>query len=62
MKKHWPLLCLFCAGVLFALGAANYPGGTNASADTIGYDWPENTTSALFQPTALNGSSNPARY
>lgn len=62
MKKHWPLLCLFCTGVLFVLGAANYPGGTNLSADTIGYDWSENTISALFQPNALNGTSNPARY
>lgn len=33
-----------------------------ASAETDGYDWANNTISALFQPNALNGDTNPARY
>jgi len=33
-----------------------------ASAQTVGYDWVNNTISALFQPNALNGDTNPARY
>lgn len=32
------------------------------SSQTIGYDWVNNTISALFQPIALNGNANPARY
>lgn len=33
-----------------------------ASAQSVGYDWANNTISALFQPNALNGDANPARY
>lgn len=29
---------------------------------TIGYNWSSNTISALFQPTAISGAANPARY
>lgn len=29
---------------------------------TTGYSWTRNTISALFQPVALNGADNPARY
>lgn len=62
MKKHGPLLSAFCSLFLFLVAAHFYPGGTMASAQTVGYDWANNTISALFQPTALNGDTNPARY
>jgi hypothetical protein len=62
MKKHWPLLGAFCSLILFVLAAASYPGGTITSSQTVGYDWVNNTISTLFQPKALNGDTNPARY
>jgi hypothetical protein len=62
MNKHWPLLGAFCSLTLFLIAAHFYPGGTVASAQTVGYDWANNTISALFQPNALNGETNPARY
>lgn len=62
MKRHWPLLGTICSLFLFLIAASFYPGGTNTSSQTIGYDWIDNTISALFQPYALNGYTNPARY
>jgi hypothetical protein len=61
MKKHWPLLSTLCSLFLFLVAASYYPGGTMISAQTIGYNWGNNTISALFQPDALNGEPNPAR-
>jgi len=62
MTKHWPLLGALCSLFLFFAAAHFYPGGTIASTQTVGYDWTNNTISALFQPNALNGNINPARY
>jgi hypothetical protein len=62
MKKHWPLLGPLCSLFLFLVAAHFYPGGTMTSTETVGYDWVNNTISALFQPNALNGDTNPARY
>ncbi|MCA1801897.1 MAG: hypothetical protein LC662_05520 [Rhodothermaceae bacterium] len=62
MKKHWPVLGALCSLLLFLVAAYIYPGGTMASAQTVGYDWTNNTISALFQPNALNGDTNHARY
>lgn len=62
MKKHWPLVGALFSLFLFLIAANLYPGGTMASSNTVGYDWANNTISALFQPNALNGDSNPARY
>jgi len=51
-KHHLPIIGVLAAMVLFALATTRYPGG---------YDWANNTISALFQPHALNGAQNPAR-
>jgi len=51
-KHHLPIVGVLAAMVLFALATTRYPGG---------YDWANNTISALFQPHALNGAHNPAR-
>ena len=53
MKKNYlPIVGVLVALVLFALATTRYPGG---------YDWANNTISALFQPHAPNGAQNPAR-
>lgn len=62
MKKHWVLSCSLCTLLLFFVATQFYPGGNMTSTQTIGYDWIHNTISALFQPNALNGETNPARY
>ena len=51
-KDHLPIIGVLGALGLFALATTRYPGG---------YDWANNTISALFQPHALNGAQNPAR-
>lgn len=55
-------MCAISSLLLFLVAAHHYPGGTITSPETVGYDWSENTISALFQPYALNGQTNPARY
>ncbi|MEX0662955.1 MAG: hypothetical protein WEA58_02115 [Balneolaceae bacterium] len=62
MKKYWVLICVFCSLTLFVLATIFYPGGTAENVNTIGYYWAKNTISALFQPNALNGDVNSARY
>lgn len=60
--KHIPLIGGIFAGCLFAFASTLYPGGAAGSPDSLGYSWAHNTFSALFQPLALNGEYNPARY
>lgn len=62
MKPHLPLIGVLCSICLFVWAATYYPGGTVDAANSEGYDWARNTISALFQPNALNGAPNPARY
>jgi hypothetical protein len=62
VTKHMPLVGGIFAGCLFAFASTLYPGGTAGSPDTLGYSWAHNTFSALFQPLALNGEYNSARY
>jgi hypothetical protein len=63
-NRFWPILIwigllLFC--VFFILGAAHYPGGSNANAQAIGYDWSTNYWSELLGENAKNGKVNAAR-
>lgn len=60
--KHLPLLGVLSAVLLFWWSAGLYPGGTQLDPTTVGYSWNENTISALFQPYAVNGEENPARW
>ncbi|MCH8492677.1 MAG: hypothetical protein LAT53_05525 [Idiomarina sp.] len=60
--KHVPLLGALLSVVLFAFASTLYPGGTRLDPTTVGYSWGENTISALFQPFAVNGEVNPARW
>jgi hypothetical protein len=59
--RQWPLLGIVVAACLFFVAAANYPGGTTDSANSVGYQWAHNFLSALFAAKALNGAANPAR-
>lgn len=52
-RDRLPILGVLGALVLFALATTRYPGG---------YDWTNNTISTLFQPRALNGAPNSARF
>ncbi len=60
-KRHLPLTGIIVSVCLFILAAANYPGGTTDSPDTVGYYWAQNFISALFAPTALNGAPSRSR-
>ncbi|MCH8501339.1 MAG: hypothetical protein LAT77_05435 [Aliidiomarina sp.] len=60
--KHLPFLGVLSAVLLFWWSAGLYPGGTQLDPTTVGYSWTENTISALFQPYAVNGEENPARW
>lgn len=60
-KRHLPLIGILTSVFLFVLSAAQYPGGTSNSANSVGYDWAHNFISTLFAASALNGAENPAR-
>jgi hypothetical protein len=59
--RHLPTLGTLVALGLLIASTCQYPGGTDWSAETVGYRWAENFVCALFQPLALNGAENPAR-
>jgi hypothetical protein len=60
--KKLPFLGLILSFILIVLATFQYPGGTILDNSTVGYSWTENTFSALFQPYALNGFGNSARF
>jgi hypothetical protein len=61
VARNLPTLgCLAAMGMLIA-STLQYPGGTDQSAETVGFRWAENFVCALFQPLALNGAANAAR-
>lgn len=53
MRRYAPLFGLSISLVVLILAAGRYPGG---------YDWVDQSVSSLFQPTALNGELNAARF
>jgi hypothetical protein len=62
LKYHLSAIGIVAALCLFVVAGIYYPGGTTASASTVGYSWTHNFISSLFAPRALNGAANPARY
>jgi hypothetical protein len=60
-RRHLPLFGIALSLPLFALAAANYPGGNDWDTTADGFRFTENYFSALFQSHAINGSVNSAR-
>lgn len=62
LKKHAILLCIIACLLLLVIATLNYPGGSQADKNAVGYSWANNYISNLFGPKALNGAHNPARF
>lgn len=61
IRQSLPIFGIAVSLPLFALAAANYPGGNDWDTTAAGFRFTENYVSALFQPYAINGSANAAR-
>ncbi|HAS3381190.1 TPA: hypothetical protein I6122_003827 [Vibrio cholerae] len=61
-KRYIPILTLLISVPFWALAASNYPGGTSWDMTTQGFSFTSNYVSSLFQPLALNGMVNTARF
>lgn len=59
--KHLLLIGIIISLSLILIATAVYPGGSQASATTTGFDWKQNYLCNLFAPTAVNGAPNTAR-
>lgn len=62
MNKHLVLVGLLLSVALLSIAATVYPGGSLADPQSVGYSWTRNFISNLFQPKAVNGTDNPARW
>ncbi|WP_296300026.1 hypothetical protein [Rheinheimera sp.] len=61
-KRYIPILALLLSVPFWFLAALNYPGGTSWDTTTHGFSLASNYVSSLFQPLALNGMVNTARF
>ena len=61
LKKHSILLGITVALLLLFVATLQYPGGSQYSSNSVGYDWQNNYISNLFSPKAVNGLSNTSR-
>lgn len=57
---YLPVVGILLFMVLYAFASTFYPGGSQADANSIGFDWVHNYTCDLFKPIALNGVENPS--
>lgn len=62
LKKYSVLLGIIIAVLLLIIAAENYPGGSQADKNSIGYSWSNNYISNLFGEKAVNGEHNNGRY
>ncbi len=56
-----PLVGILLFLILFLHSSTLYPGGSQADANSVGYDWINNYWCNLMNEIAMNGESNPAR-
>jgi hypothetical protein len=61
LKKHSILLGITIAAVLLFVATLHYPGGSQHSTTSIGYDWRNNYLCNLFSLNAVNGAPNTSR-
>jgi hypothetical protein len=61
-KRYMPIVVLLASIPFWLLAASNYPGGTIWDPTSQGFSFTANYVSSLFQPHALNGMYNPARF
>ncbi|RFS17716.1 hypothetical protein [Emticicia sp. C21] len=59
VQKHLIVICLALAVVLLFIATLLYPGGSQASLQSSGYDWANNYLCNLFDAKGMNGISNP---
>lgn len=55
-----PTVGIAIFSILYYYSSLHYPGGSQASVDTAGFDWMHNYFCDLMDDTALNGADNPA--
>jgi hypothetical protein len=61
IQKHLIAICLALAFVFLFMATLLYLGGSQASRQTIGYDWVNNYLCNLFDDKGLNGLENAGR-
>lgn len=61
LKKHSILLGIIIALALLFIATMHYPGGSQHSKTSIGYDWRNNYLCNLFGANAVNGAANTSR-
>src|SRR5579859_7267850 len=59
--KHLLPLGIALSLVLLTVAVNTYPGGSQLSATSVGFDWQQNYLCNLFGATAVNGAPNTAR-
>jgi hypothetical protein len=59
--RHLPSLGVLAAIATMVAATWRYPGGTQSTADTVGFRWSENFVCELFDAQAQNGAENAAR-
>lgn len=62
LKKYTILVGMLVSLVLLLISTTQYPGGSQANTDSIGFSWRHNYLCNLLNPVAVNGASNPARF
>ena len=60
-KKHSILLGIIIAMVLLFVATLHYPGGSQHSDTSVGYDWRNNYLCNLFSTKVVNGAANASR-
>ena len=61
LKKHTILVGIIIALSLLYVATLQYPGGSQRSTTSVGYEWRNNYLCNLFNAKAVNGAANPSR-
>jgi hypothetical protein len=61
IRKHLVLIGVIISLALLVLAASQYPGGSQADKNSVGYDWANNYISNLFGENSFNGTKSGSR-
>ena len=61
LKRHSLLLGIILSIIFMITATVNYPGGSQADKNSIGFSWENNYISNLFEEQAVNDAPNTAR-